>query len=166
MTKSGGRSVVVEVRPGAGGEQAAWAAGEIHRMLISYAERLEFAVSRLSEDADAYVFAIGDPDAWSVFRFEAGTHRVQRVRETELQGRIHTSTVTVAVELLEAIQTDRMRPSPTTSTEKIRTYNYPKGWVKDHRVNLLLTNLPDVLRGHVERFTAALRDDEHRGQRE
>jgi peptide chain release factor 1 len=91
------KNVIVEIRPGAGGEEAALWAGDLYRMLTRYAERLGFTVEPLSIGDGSYTFAIKGDGAYSVFKFEGGTHRVQRVPETESQGRIHTSTATVAV---------------------------------------------------------------------
>jgi peptide chain release factor 1 len=97
------KDVILEVRQGVGGDEAALWAGDIYRMLARYAERRGFKVEELSaspSDGGGYkevTFAVkGDP-AYAVFKWEGGTHRVQRVPETESQGRIHTSTATVAV---------------------------------------------------------------------
>jgi peptide chain release factor 1 len=89
--------VIVEVRPGAGGDEAALWAGDLYRMLTRYAERRGFKVEPLSIGDGDYTFAVKGEGAYSVYKFEGGTHRVQRVPETESQGRIHTSTATVAV---------------------------------------------------------------------
>jgi peptide chain release factor 1 len=94
------KNVIVEIRPGAGGDEAALWAGDLYRMLTRYAERRGFTVEPLAIGDGSYTFSIKAraPDgAYSVFKFEGGTHRVQRVPETESQGRIHTSTATVAV---------------------------------------------------------------------
>jgi peptide chain release factor 1 len=91
------KNVIVEIRPGAGGEEAALWAGDLYRMLTRYAERRGFQVEPLSLGEGSYTFAVKGDGAYSVFKFEGGTHRVQRVPETESQGRIHTSTATVAV---------------------------------------------------------------------
>src|ERR1700754_577422 len=91
------KNVIVEIRPGAGGDEAGIWAGDLYRMLNRYAERRGFKVEDLAIGADDYTFAIKGDGAYSVFKFEGGTHRVQRVPETESQGRIHTSTATVAV---------------------------------------------------------------------
>ncbi len=94
------KNVIVEIRPGAGGDEAGLWAGDLYRMLTRYAERLGFTVEPLSIGEGSYTFAIKSRPphgAYSVFKFEGGTHRVQRVPETESQGRIHTSTATVAV---------------------------------------------------------------------
>ncbi len=95
------KSVIVEIQGGAGGEEAGLWAGDLYRMLSRYAERLGFQTEPLEVAEGKYTFAIKGaraPDgAYSVFKFEGGTHRVQRVPQTESQGRIHTSTATVAV---------------------------------------------------------------------
>jgi peptide chain release factor 1 len=235
------KNVIVEIRPGAGGDEAALWAGDLYRMLTRYAERRGLTVEPLSIGDGSYTFAVKGEGAYSVFKFEGGTHRVQRVPETESQGRVHTSTATVAV-LPEAdeveveidpadLQIDVYRSSGpggqsvnTTDSavrithkpsgivvsmqdeksqlqnreramrvlrarlyeralaeqqaslaasrqaqvgtgdraEKIRTYNFGERRVKDHRVNLLVHNLDEVLMGELDEFTSALQDDEKR----
>jgi peptide chain release factor 1 len=91
------KNVIVEVRGGAGGEEAGLWAGDVARMLMKYAERRGFSVEILHAGDGEMTFAIKGDGAYSVFKFEGGTHRVQRVPETESQGRVHTSTATVAV---------------------------------------------------------------------
>ncbi|TMM03879.1 MAG: peptide chain release factor 1 [Actinobacteria bacterium] len=91
------KNVIVEIRPGTGGDEAALWAGDLYRMLSRYAERRGFKVEPLAIGDGTYTFAVKGDGAYSVFKYEAGTHRVQRVPETESQGRIHTSTATVAV---------------------------------------------------------------------
>src|SRR6476469_6925283 len=91
------KNVIIEVRAGTGGEEAGLFAGDIYRMLSRYAERRGFKVEPLSISDGDYTFEIKGNGAYSVFKYEGGTHRVQRVPETESQGRIHTSTATVAV---------------------------------------------------------------------
>src|ERR671917_174737 len=91
------KNVLVEIRAGTGGEEAGLFAGDLYRMLTRYAERRGFKTEDLSVADGAYTFAIKGDGAYSVFKYEGGTHRVQRVPETESQGRIHTSTATVAV---------------------------------------------------------------------
>jgi peptide chain release factor 1 len=235
------KNVIVEIRPGAGGDEAALWAGDLYRMLARYAERLGFKVEPLSFGENDYTFSIKGDGAYSVFKFEGGTHRVQRVPETESQGRTHTSTATVAV-LPEAedvdVQVDqndlqidvyrssgpggqsvnttdsavRITHKPTgivvsmqdeksqlqnreramrvlrarlyeralaeqqaeiganrlaqvgsgQRAEKIRTYNYGEQRVKDHRINLLVHNLDEILMGELSELTDALQDDEKR----
>jgi peptide chain release factor 1 len=93
------KNVIVEVRKGTGGDEAGLFAADLFRMLSRYAERRGFSVEVLEADEDGghFTFAIKGDGAYSVFKFEGGTHRVQRVPATESQGRIHTSTATVAV---------------------------------------------------------------------
>jgi peptide chain release factor 1 len=91
------KDVIVEIRAGAGGDEASLWAGDLYRMLTRYAERLGFKTETLSASDGSYTFEVRGEGAYSVFKFEGGTHRVQRVPETESQGRIHTSTATVAV---------------------------------------------------------------------
>jgi peptide chain release factor 1 len=99
------KNVIVEIRAGAGGEEAGLWAGDLYRMFQRYAERRGFKTETLSAGDGSYTFEIRGDGAYSVFKFEGGTHRVQRVPETESQGRIHTSTATVAV-LPEAEEVD------------------------------------------------------------
>jgi peptide chain release factor 1 len=97
------RDVIVEIRQGVGGDEAAIWAGDLFRMLTRYAERRGYRYELLGaspSEAGGFkdaTFAIKGDGAYSVFKWEGGTHRVQRVPETESQGRIHTSTATVAV---------------------------------------------------------------------
>jgi peptide chain release factor 1 len=235
------KDVIVEIRGGAGGDEAGLWAGDLYRMLTKYAERRGFKTETMSANDGSYTFEIKGDGAYSVFKFEGGTHRVQRVPETESQGRIHTSTATVAV-LPEAeevevdvdqndLQVDVYRSSgpggqsvnttdsavrithkPTgivvsmqdeksqlqnreramkvlrarlyeaelarrqaelaadrrsqvgtgERAEKIRTYNFPQRRVTDHRINLTVHNLEQVLAGESDELTAALQDAEKR----
>jgi len=235
------KNVIIEIRSGVGGDEAAIWAGDIYKMLTRYAERLGYKPEAMDISDGTYTFAVKGDGAYSVFKFEGGTHRVQRVPETESQGRVHTSTATVAV-LPEVddveveidpsdLQIDVYRSSgpggqsvnTTDSTvrithkpsgivvsmqdeksqlqnrdkamrvlrarmyeralaeqqaelsasrsaqvgsgdrsEKIRTYNYGERRVKDHRINLLLHNLEEILAGNLDEFTDALQDDEKR----
>jgi peptide chain release factor 1 len=91
------KDVIVEVQGGAGGDEAGLWAGDVFRMLNRYAERRGFRTEPLEVGDGKYTFAVKGDGAYSVFKFEGGTHRVQRVPATESQGRIHTSTATVAV---------------------------------------------------------------------
>jgi peptide chain release factor 1 len=97
------KNVLVEIRAGTGGDEAALFAGDLYKMLTRYAEERGFATEVLSQSAaevggfKEVTFAVKGEGAYSIFKFEGGTHRVQRVPETESQGRIHTSTATVAV---------------------------------------------------------------------
>ena len=91
------KDVIVEIQGGAGGEEAGLWAGDVYRMLVKYAERRGFQTEQLEVGDGKFTFAIKGEGAYSVFKFEGGTHRVQRVPQTESQGRVHTSTATVAV---------------------------------------------------------------------
>jgi peptide chain release factor 1 len=235
------KDVIVEIRPGAGGEEAGLFAADLYRMLSRYAERRGFKHEPIEVGNGHFTFAVKGQGAYSVFKYEGGTHRVQRVPETESQGRIHTSTATVAV-LPEAegvdvqidandLQIDVYRSSgpggqsvnttdsavrithkPTglvvsmqdeksqlqnrekamrvlrarllerelaaqqaevaaqrlaqvgsgERAEKIRTYNFPQDRVTDHRVGLTKGNLPGVLGGELDEFTAALEAEDKR----
>jgi peptide chain release factor 1 len=105
------KNVLVEIRAGAGGDEAALFAGDLYKMLTRYAEARGFSTEVISQSPAEVggfkdvTFAVKGEGAYSVFKFEGGTHRVQRVPKTESQGRIHTSTATVAV-LPEAEEVD------------------------------------------------------------
>ena len=105
------KNVLVEIRGGAGGDEAALFAGDLYKMLTRYAESRGFATEVISQSPAEVggfkdvTFAVKGEGAYSVFKYEGGTHRVQRVPKTESQGRIHTSTATVAV-LPEAEEVD------------------------------------------------------------
>jgi peptide chain release factor 1 len=98
-----GRTVLLEVRAGTGGDEASLFAADLVRIYAKFAEQQGCSVETLATsptEVGGYkeaVLAIGGPRAWDLFRYEAGGHRVQRVPETETQGRIHTSAATVAV---------------------------------------------------------------------
>ena len=106
-----GKNVIVEIRGGAGGEEGALFAGVLFRMYSMYAEKKGFKTEVVySNDTELggfkeISFTVSGEGAYSRFKFESGVHRVQRVPETESQGRIHTSTATVAV-LPEAEEVD------------------------------------------------------------
>ena len=97
------KNVIVEIRAGTGGDEAALFAGDLFKMLTRYAERRGYSVEVLSQSPaevggfKEVTFAVKGDAAYSIFKYEGGTHRVQRVPKTESQGRIHTSTATVAV---------------------------------------------------------------------
>ena len=97
------KNVIVEIRAGTGGDEAAIFAGDLYKMLTRYALERGFSTETLSQSPaeqggfKEVTFEVAGAGAFSVFKFEGGTHRVQRVPETESQGRIHTSTATVAV---------------------------------------------------------------------
>ena len=235
------KNVIVEIRGGAGGEESALFAGVLYRMYSMYAESKGFKTEVLSASETGLggykeiSFSITGDGAYSRFKFESGVHRVQRVPETESQGRIHTSTTTVAVlpeaeevdfEILDKdLQIDTFRASgaggqhinktssairithiPTGTvvecqdqrsqhqnkekallvlrarlldaerakqdaeiagerkaqvgtgdrSERIRTYNYPQGRVTDHRINLTLYKLEQILNGDMDELIDAL----------
>lgn len=105
------KNVIMEIRAGAGGDEASLFAAELYRMYLRYCETHNLKTELITEsanDAGGYkevVFGIKGDSPYSILKFESGVHRVQRVPSTESQGRIHTSTVTVAV-LPEAEETD------------------------------------------------------------
>jgi len=235
-------NLFLEVRAGTGGDEAAIFAGDLFRMYARYAERRRWHVEILSENHGEHggykevVARIEGKGAYSRLKFESGTHRVQRVPETESQGRIHTSAATVAIlpemddideiEISPAdIKTDTFRASgaggqhvnKTDSairithlpsgivvecqdersqhknraramsllkarlldderskqaaaqaesrrlqvgsgdrSQRIRTYNFPQGRITDHRVNLTLYRLPEVLQGELDELVDTL----------
>jgi peptide chain release factor 1 len=97
------KDVIIEIRAGTGGDEAALFAGELYEMYTRYADRLKFkhrVLSSSEAEVGGYkeiIVEVEGDGAYSVFKHEGGTHRVQRVPKTESQGRIHTSTATVAV---------------------------------------------------------------------
>jgi peptide chain release factor 1 len=105
------KDVIVEIRAGAGGDEASLFAAELYRMYVRWGEIQGFKTELVSESPSEVggfkeiIFAMRGDDMYKHLKFEAGVHRVQRVPATESQGRIHTSTVTVAV-LPEAEETD------------------------------------------------------------
>lgn len=236
------RNIFLEVRAGTGGDEAAIFSGDLSRMYQRYAERKGWQTEIISEnqgDHGGYkevILRITGRDVYSQLKFESGAHRVQRVPETESQGRIHTSACTVAimpeVEEVDAIdinpadlKVDTYRASgaggqhinktesairithvPTGTvvecqdersqhknraramsllasrllsaeqekqhaeqsltrklqvgsgdrSERIRTYNYPQGRLTDHRINLTLYKLDDIMQGGLEQVIQPL----------
>lgn len=145
------KNVIVEIRAGAGGDEAALFAAEIYRMYVHYAESRRWRVETMDFEEIGiggmkYVnFMITGQGAYSMLKYESGVHRVQRVPETESGGRIHTSTITVAV-MPEAeevdvviddkdIRIDVMRASGNggqcvnTTDSAVRLTHYPTGIV-------------------------------------
>jgi peptide chain release factor 1 len=229
-------NVFLEIRAGTGGDEAALFAGDLLRMYLRYAELRGWKLELLSEspgEHGGYKEVIGrviGQGAYSRLKFESGAHRVQRVPETEAQGRIHTSAATVAVlpelaeveqieinpnelridtyrasgaggqhvnktdsairithlpsgivvecqdersqhknraramSLLQAkllaaerekqtaaqAQTRKLQVGSGDRSERIRTYNFPQGRVTDHRINLTLYKLGDILEGNLD----------------
>lgn len=235
------KDIIMEIRGGAGGDEAALFASDLFSMYSSYAEQNGFNLEVVDESPNEIggykeiSYIIAGKGAYSKFKFESGVHRVQRVPETESGGRIHTSTVTVAVmpevdefdiaidpkdlkidtyrasgaggqhvnktssairithlpsgvvvtcqdqrsqhknrdkamrvlrarlqeiedeKRSSAIAGDRKSQVGTGDrSERIRTYNYPQGRVTDHRINLTLYKLDDILSGNVSPLTDAL----------
>lgn len=105
------RDVIVEIRAAAGGDEASLFAGELYRMYVRWTERHNYKAELISESPSEVggfkevIFGVRGEDIFKQMKFEAGVHRVQRIPATESQGRVHTSTVTVAV-LPEAEETD------------------------------------------------------------
>ncbi len=235
------KNVIIEIRGGAGGEEASLFANSLYRMYTMYAESRGWKQEILNANPTELggykeiSFSIEGEGAYSRLKYESGVHRVQRVPETESQGRIHTSTVTVAV-LVEAdeveleinptdLKIDVFRSSgaggqkvnktesavritylPTNvvvecqdersqyknkdkamkilrariyetmqqeqnkkiaserkmqvgtgdRSERIRTYNFPQGRLTDHRINLTIYRLEDVMNGNIDEVIDAL----------
>jgi peptide chain release factor 1 len=242
-------NIFLEIRAGTGGDEAAIFAGDLFRMYAKYAEAKGWEVEILSESPGEHggykeiISRIIGRGAFSLLKFESGTHRVQRVPATEAQGRIHTSACTVAIlpELQEVeavdlnpadLRIDTYRSSgaggqhvnktdsairithiPTGTvvecqdersqhknrsramsllkarllaserekqqsqqaqsrklqvgsgdrSERIRTYNFPQGRVTDHRINLTLYKLDEVMRGNLDELIGAL-NQEHQAE--
>jgi peptide chain release factor 1 len=230
------RNIFLEIRAGTGGDEAAIFSGDLSRMYQRYAERKGWQIEVISEshgDHGGYkeiVLRVSGKDVYSQLKFESGAHRVQRVPETESQGRIHTSACTVAImpeveevdaidinpadlkvdtyrasgaggqhinktesairithlpsgvvvecqdersqhknraramsllasRLLSAEQekhqaeqsaTRKLQVGSGDRSERIRTYNYPQGRLTDHRINLTLYKLDDIMQGGLE----------------
>jgi peptide chain release factor 1 len=239
------QNIFLEVRAGTGGDEAAIFAGELQRMYARYAERKGFAAEVLSESPGEHggykeiISRIVGKGAFSLLKFESGTHRVQRVPATEAQGRIHTSACTVAIlpeldeveqieinpaelridtyrssgaggqhvnktdsavrithlpsgivvecqdersqhknrsramALLKArllaaeqakqqnaqAQSRRLQVGSGDRSERIRTYNFPQGRVTDHRINLTLYKLQQVMDGQLDELIEALQQE-------
>jgi peptide chain release factor 1 len=236
------RNIFLEIRAGTGGDEAAIFSGDLSRMYQRYAEKKGWQTEIISEslgDHGGYkevILRVSGRDVYSQLKFESGAHRVQRVPETESQGRVHTSACTVAimpeVEEVDAIdinpadlKVDTYRASgaggqhvnktesairithiPTgvivecqdersqhknraramsllasrllsaeqekhhaeqsatrklqvgsgDRSERIRTYNYPQGRLTDHRINLTLYKLDDIMQGGLEQVIQPL----------
>ena len=242
-------NIFLEVRAGTGGDEAAIFAGDLFRMYTRYAESKGWGVEVLSESPGEHggykevISRIIGRGAYSLLKFESGTHRVQRVPATEAQGRIHTSACTVAIlpelEEVEAVdlnpaelridtyrssgaggqhvnktdsairithlptgivvecqdersqhknrsramsllkakllsaerekqqsaqaQSRKLQVGSGDRSERIRTYNFPQGRVTDHRINLTLYKLDDVMNGNLDELVRAL-NQEHQAE--
>ncbi len=236
------RNIFLEIRAGTGGDEAAIFSGDLSRMYQRYTERKGWQTEIISEsqgDHGGYkevILRVSGRDVYSQLKFESGTHRVQRVPETESQGRIHTSACTVAImpevdevdaidinpadlkvdtyrasgaggqhvnktesairithiptgvvvecqdersqhknraramsllasRLLSAEQekhhaeqsaTRKLQVGSGDRSERIRTYNFPQGRLTDHRINLTLYKLDDIMQGGLEQVIQPL----------
>lgn len=235
-------NIFLEIRAGAGGDEASIFAGDLYRMYVRYAQTQHWQVEQISASHGEHggykevIARIIGQGAYSLFKFESGVHRVQRVPQTEAQGRVHTSTCTIAV-LPEVDEIDEIDINPVdlridtfrssgaggqhvqktdsairithlpTGTvvecqdersqhknraramsllkarllaaernkqqqqqaeerrnlvgtgdrsERIRTYNFPQGRLTDHRINLTLYQLPDIMEGNLTSIINAL----------
>jgi peptide chain release factor 1 len=239
------KSAFLEIRAGTGGDEAALFAGDLFRMYLRYAEKHRWQVETLSASEGEHggykevIARVAGDDVYGILKFESGAHRVQRVPETESQGRIHTSACTVAVmpeadesdaieinkgdlrvdtfrasgaggqhvnktdsairlthlptgivvecqeersqhknrakamsllaSRLQTMESDRQaaeraetRKSLVGSgdrSERIRTYNFPQGRVTDHRINLTLYKLDEVIGGELDSVVGPLRQE-------
>src|SRR6202035_4478370 len=146
------RNVVLEIRAGTGGDEAALFAGDLFRMYERFAALQGWKVEVISASEGTMggykeiIAEVKGRGAFAKLKFESGAHRVQRVPDTETQGRIHTSAATVAV-LPEVEDVDVDIKADDLRIERIRTYNFPQGRVTDHRINLTLYKLPQVIAG-------------------
>jgi len=235
-------NIFLEIRAGAGGDEASIFAGDLYRMYVRYAQTQNWQVEQISASHGEHggykeiIARIIGQGAYSLFKFESGVHRVQRVPQTEAQGRVHTSTCTIAI-LPEVDEIDEIDINPVdlridtfrssgaggqhvqktdsairithlpTGTvvecqdersqhknraramsllkarllaaernkqqqqqaeerrhlvgtgdrsERIRTYNFPQGRLTDHRINLTLYQLPDIMEGNLTSVINAL----------
>ena len=176
------KDIIMEIRGAAGGDEASLFAGDLLRMYEKYAERQGWKVSLIDSEPTEVggykrvaIMITGDK-VYSKLKYENGAHRVQRIPVTESQGRVHTSTATVAVmpeyEQVDIdidpkdIRVDVYRSSGTGGqqnavgtgdrSERIRTYNYPQNRVTDHRIGLTINKLDRVMNGELDEIIDAL----------
>jgi peptide chain release factor 1 len=141
------RNVIVEVRAGTGGDEAALFAADLFRMYSRYAERRNWQVEMLSESEigiggyKEVIFTVKGKGAYSRMKYESGVHRVQRVPQTESSGRIHTSTVTVAV-LAEVDEIDIQIPDSDIKIDIYRSAGAGGQNVQKNSTALRITHLP------------------------
>lgn len=141
------RNVIVEVRAGTGGDEAALFAADLFRMYIQYAERQNWKYEVLSQNEigiggfKEIIFQIKGRNAFSKLKYESGVHRVQRIPSTESQGRIHTSTVTVAV-LAEVDELEVNIPDSDIRTDVYRSAGAGGQNVQKTSTAIRITHLP------------------------
>jgi peptide chain release factor 1 len=141
------RNVIVEVRAGTGGDEAALFAADLFRMYSRYAERRNWQVEMLSESEigiggyKEVIFTVKGKGAYSRMKYESGVHRVQRVPQTESSGRIHTSTVTVAV-LAEVDEIDIQIPDSDIKIDIYRSAGAGGQNVQKNSTAVRITHLP------------------------
>jgi peptide chain release factor 1 len=141
------RNVIVEIRAATGGDEAGLFAADLYRMMVRYAERRNWKVEVLSENETGIggykeiIFMIKGKGAYSRLKYESGVHRVQRVPVTESQGRIHTSTVTVAV-LAEVEDVDINIPDSDIHTDVYRSAGAGGQNVQKNSTAVRITHIP------------------------
>ncbi|MBI3755188.1 MAG: peptide chain release factor 1 [Deltaproteobacteria bacterium] len=179
------KNIILEIRAGVGGDEAAIFAADLFRMYSRYAETQRWKVEILSSSPiglgglKEITAIIAGKGVYSKLKYESGVHRVQRVPATEASGRIHTSTVTVAVlpenrhqamkilasRLLDIKQKEqelkiaeerKSQVGTGDRSEKIRTYNFPQNRVSDHRIGLTLHKLDAVIEGDLNELIETL----------